>query len=74
MTELQKKQLERAITELETKIDTYKRAKERVQKQALQDSEYGYHETAQFNKGQQFALSYVIEDLQIVLQGLKAIN
>lgn len=35
------------------------------------DGEYGYHESAQFNKGQEFALNYVIEDLQIILQGLK---
>lgn len=74
MTEAQKKQLERAITQLEARIDTYERAKERARKQALYDGECGYHESAQFNKGQQFALDYVVEDLQIVLEGLKAIN
>lgn len=74
MTEFQKKQIELTITRLEAKIDTYERAKERVRKQALYEGECGYRETAQFNKGQQFALNYVVEDLQIILEGLKAIN
>ena len=38
------------------------------------DEEYGYHESAKFNKGQAFALDYVIEDLQIILQGLKNVK
>ena len=74
MTEVQKKQIELTITRLETKLDTYNRAKERTKKQAIMDEEYGYHESAKFNKGQAFALDYVIEDLQIILQGLKNVK
>ena len=74
MTEFQKKQIELTITRLETKLDTYNRAKERTKKQAIMDGECGYYESAQFNKGQTFALDYVIEDMQIILQGLKAIQ
>lgn len=71
MTEFQKKQIELTITRLETNLDTYNRAKERAKKQAIMDRECGDHESAQFNKGQEFALDYVIEHLQIILEGLK---
>lgn len=74
MTEFQKKQLELTITRLETRIDSYIRTAERTSRQALYEAECGNGETARFNKGQEFALHYVIEDLQIILQGLKAIN
>ena len=74
MTELQKKQLEQAITRLETKLDTYNRAAQRTKKQAINDGECGYRESARFNKGQQFALEYVIDDLQIILNELKEIQ
>ena len=74
MTEQQKKELELAITRMETRIDAYNRTAQRTKKQAQYEAECGYRETAQFNRGQQFALEYVIEDLQIVLQGLKAIK
>lgn len=72
MTDFEKQQLDQTITALETKLDTYNRAKERTRRQAFYDSECGYHESAQFNKGQEFALGYVIDDLQIILQKLKA--
>lgn len=71
MTEQQKMELEIAITRLETRIDSYTRTAKRTKKQAVYDAECGYRESAQFNKGQQFALEYVIEDLNIVLLGLK---
>lgn len=74
MNEKQKKELELAITRLETKIDTFNRAAQRTKKLAIYCAECGYKETAQFNKGQQFALEYVVEDLQIILQGLKSIT
>lgn len=74
MNEQQKKELELAIIRLETRIDTYNRAAQRSKKQAIYEAECGYRETAQFNKGQQFALEYVVEHLQIILQGLKSIT
>lgn len=74
MTDFQKMQLELAITRIETKIDSYNRTKERSKKQAVTDDEYGYRETAQFSKGQEFTLEYVIDDLRIILQGLKAMQ
>ena len=74
MTDFQKMQLELAITRIETKINSYNRTKERSKKQAVMDDEYGYHETAQFSKGQEFTLEYVIDDLRIILQGLKAMQ
>lgn len=73
MTEFQKTQLKLTITRIETRIDSYIRIAEKASRQALYDGECGYRESAQFNKGQEFALHYVIDDFQIVLQGLKAV-
>lgn len=74
MTDFQKKQLESAIIRLEHKISSYSRTAERVRLQAFNDSEAGYEGSYQFNKGQQFVLEYVIEDLQIVLQSFKEVS
>lgn len=74
MIDFQKKQIDLCIDRLDAKIDCYIRLSEKASRQALYDSECGYHESAQFNKGQQFALEYVIQDLQIVLQGLKEVS
>lgn len=74
MTAAQKKELETNITRLQTKIDSYTRIAEQKKKQAIYNSECGYRESAQFDKGQVFALKYVTEDLQIILESLKAIQ
>lgn len=74
MTELQKMELETNIARIETKIDSYIRTAERCSRQAFYDNECGYRESARFNKGQEFTLQYVIEDLQIILKNLKAIQ
>lgn len=73
MTDTEKRTIKETINRLETKIDTYKRQAERTRRQAYIDDEYGYHESAKFNKGQQFALEYVINDLQITVDILKNI-
>lgn len=72
MTDIQKT-IETTITRLECKIDSYKRNAERAKRQAFSDGECGYRESAEFNRGQQFALEYVVYDLQIILNALKEI-
>lgn len=52
------------ITKLECLLDAYRLHYERSKRQAFLDSEYGYHESCQFNRGQQFVLEYVIQDLE----------
>lgn len=74
MTEAQKRELETNITRLETRIDSYTRIAAQKKKQAIYNNECGYRESAQFDKGQAFALQYVSEDLQIILDSLKAIQ
>lgn len=74
MTEYQKWMLERTITEIETKIDSYNRQKEKSRRKAIYDSACGCRESAQFSKGQEFTLEYVIEDLQDILQSLKEVQ
>lgn len=49
---------------LEVLLDTYRLHFDRARRQAFMDSEYGYHESCQFNRGQQFVLDYVIKDLE----------
>lgn len=74
LTMLDKKLLDLTITRIETMIDSYTRIAEKASRQAFLDCECGNHESSRFNKGQQFALQYVIEDLQIILQGLKDVE
>lgn len=74
MTAAQRKELETNITRLETRIDSYTRIAEQKKKQAIYNNECGYRESAEFDKGQAFTLQYVTEDLQIILDSLKAIQ
>lgn len=74
MTAAQRKELETNITRLETRIDSYTRIIEQTKKQAIYNIECGYRESAQFEEGQAFTLQYVTEDLQIILDSLKAIQ
>ena len=57
--------------ELLVRIESYRRLIEKTRKQAFNDSECGYEGSAQFNKGQQFALSYVADDLEALLAKIR---
>lgn len=74
MKEIQKEQIEMTIIRLQTKIDSYNHTKERARRTALEDGEYGYHQSAAFNKGQEFTLEYVIQDLKIIVNALQNIE
>lgn len=53
-------------TKLSCLLDAYRLHHARAKKQAFMDAEYGYHQSSQFNRGQQFVLEYVIQDLELL--------
>ena len=59
------------IVALETRIDLYQKAAERARRSAFMDDEYGYHQSAQFNKGQQFVYELIVDDLEKLLARVK---
>lgn len=52
------------LIKLKCLLDGYRLHYERACNQALMESEYGYHDSSQFARGQQFVLEYVIQDLE----------
>lgn len=74
MTEIQREQLDMTIIKLQTTIDSYNHTKEHSRRTALEDGECGYHQSAAFNKGQEFTLEYVIQDLKNILNALQNIE
>ena len=56
---------------LETRIDLYRKAAERTRRSAFMDDEYGYHQSAQLNKGQQFVYEFIVDDLEKLLAQIK---
>ena len=70
MTNAERQLLITNIGRLTARIDSYRRISSEKKKMAFDNAECGYRESAQFDKGQAFALGYVVDDLQIVLDSL----
>lgn len=56
---------------LEVMIDHYRFHMKNAKRQSYKDSECGYHQSSQFNKGQVFILECVLKDLEQLLDLLK---
>ena len=70
MTNAERQLLITNIERLTARIDSYRRSSIVKKNMVSHYSECGYRESAMFNKGQAFALGYVVYDLQIVLDSL----
>ena len=70
MTNAERQLLITNIERLTARIDSYRRISIKQYNIASHYAECGYRESAQFRKGQAFALGYVEYDLQIILDSL----
>lgn len=61
------------ICRLEAMIECYRRRSDAKKNIAFRYAEEGYDGSAQFNKGQAFALDYVADELDSVLSSLRLI-
>lgn len=71
MSNVDVKRYEATLLRLEEMIGCYRRRSSAKKTSAFNNAEAGYRESAQFDKGQAFALEYVADELDGVLASFK---